>query len=262
MQKQKSRVILIAAGVMVAGSLLLSPLAEPISDSFANRTKPKTNSEHVLKVAQSDRQLAPLLLDKAKLASYLSAELKNLEHVNPKEYYSDVDTLSTPKSDELMRFGLEDLVRVYYLLTALQQPAFRQQIGKELELDTKDRSCEHGGTIHLKSSKRFAVEMIPNDPDPPGEIINEMPGSFRNPDDSYLPKTSQDSPDRLIHFHFHAKYENSSYSSVLSSDDFICGGGAMFSRLGEGQFNADMALYRKNGEKYDRVNLDLGVYSY
>jgi hypothetical protein len=255
MQRQKSGVVLIATGVMLAGSLLLSPLAEPLANSSVNRNKPKTNSEFVLSVAQSDQKLAPLMLNKAKLASFISNELKKVEHVTPtdKDLLKELVFMNSPKASELEQFDQCFLVKVSYLLKALSDKSFVKQIGGELMLDVADGSCEHGGTMFLKRNGKVGLKMIPNDPTAGYEILPSQ--SWAN--NYYFPTSSQYRIDMVFPFHFHVQNVPNNRTASLMPGEFSAPE-AVFSTVGKNKFNVDVGVVLNN----QQVNIDLGVYTY
>lgn len=233
-----------------------------------------TNHEYVSEVARRDINLYPLFENgKRKLAEYISEKLGKVEHTNPDDYYSrfnEVVVMNTPTSDDLMVFQSKYLIRLYYVLQALDTKDFRKRIGKELELDTEDRICEHGGVFHLQSDGTLEVEMLPDiSRSFNGILIDEIGGRFgshqNDPDRQYLPANPEYTLDLLYPFHFHAHKENYPESAAVSFNDFYGGRGLVFTPLGKEQFNVDIALFddvKATNDEIVCVNLDLGVYDY
>ena len=226
------------------------------------------NNNYILEIARKGRDST--VKDKAKVAKFISNRLKELEHINPIFFANtlgaseleEVVTMSVPTTEELNKFDEVQLLQVYLLLKALESPEFRARIGKELELDTKDTTCEHGGVLRLGEKGNVLLEMVPS------ASIGEspFPGMDLPPDMGYSYDVLQTySRDLLFRFHFHALKPDQSFSSSLSGGDWIFGGagGAVFSRIDGKKFNLDVGLSFVDAEgKIVKVNLDLGVYSY
>ena len=253
------------AVVIAASFLSCAPMAERIRKEV-QRIEPilKSNSHYLLSVAKSDSSLAQPL--DSSLADSISKTLESSVPVvgPPVHLHASVrlvDNLSKPRPEDLAHFSEDQLVRVYYLLKALQAQTFRKTIGEELEKDTKDKSREHGLALHLLENGTVIIEMIP---------------SRRIDDDTYCPKKSQFSTNMLLPGHFHAAEEDETKDAVLSGGDWgACKlalfNEALFSRLPGGKFNVDVALWAdrdiRNGNSDNDgsprpVNLDLGVYGY
>lgn len=223
-----------------------------------------TNTDYILEVARWDRKLYPLIENgKRGLADYISRRLAGLEHINPKEYYDYIVVMNTPTPDDLMVFKSKNLIKIYYLLQALSDDEFRERIGKELGLDTKDRMSEHGGVFHLQNDGKLEIEMLSDDSGSVDLILSEGIGFGRSSSDrSYIPAEPEYTLDILLPFHFHAHRENYPQSSAISNQD---GRQTVFTPLGKGRFNVDIGLFDDvkiaNGERV-HVNIDLGTYDY
>jgi hypothetical protein len=257
-------------------------LAEPEESPFwgESRRAPQTNEKYLLEMAENNPRLSFLLdFDAEKLAESLSRSLWTKDHYTPFRYrcetYKDVVVMEIPEIRNLRRFDRLTLIRTYYLLQALADPEFRIKIGKELELDTEDTSCEHGGALHLLPDGKVRIEMLPDDSHNPniGYVIGDGSkfGSMRGrADHRYIPQKPNYKLDLLAMFHFHASQRDYKDSAAASGMDFLRGG-VVFTRMGERRFNADLALYlqlapednREQGPSdFQRINLDLGVYGY
>ena len=207
----------------------------------------EANSRYLVSVAKSDSSLIQPL--KKSLGKSISNMLKSADSSNS-------------VNEDLAQFSEEQLIRVYYLLKALQTQTFRETIGKELEKDTKDKSREHGGALRLLGAGRVLIEMIPGDRLLEASSSN---GSF-SPDNYYMPKKSQFSTTLLLPFHFHSQTEDESKRarfSLLDMASYIAtySNQALFSRLSNRRFKVDVGLW--TGEMIEQqAHLDLGVYRY
>lgn len=227
----------------------------------------RTNYEYVLGVAEKNDALCSLLIKgKEGLAEDISRKLEELDHVNPEGYcdnpfYDDITLMNIPTPEELARFDEVRLIRIFYLLQALSDSDFRQRIGEELEKDTRDYTCEHGGVFHLKTNGSLDIEMLRNTQNDPNVDLIIINYAHYIPDKNYCPETPKYTLDILTGFHFHARQENFVESSALSHNDFLMEQ-AVFTRLGKNKFNADIGLFYKENDKVHKANLDLGVYGY
>lgn len=253
---RKAKWPLYLGGALLTGLLSFSD----IRDSTVGQ--PKTNREYVLAAARNDESLAGFFEgNNAYLAEKICKRLHELDHINPEGYekiwgLEEVWVMNKPAVSELMVLDTLPLIRTYYLLEALRRPDFRNQLGLELELDTEDYTGEHGGYLHLESSA--TVEVVPN------ENESNMALDFHdyNPDGTYTPGRPKKTLDILFPFHFHAREADYSGHSALSSQDFFWGSGAVFTRTGENEFNADVGLFTSKDGRRIPVNIDLGIYKY
>jgi hypothetical protein len=200
----------------------------------------QTNSKYVKMVAKG--------LKKNKLVEEISEMLYRADHVNPEFYNGEFETMDTPTTHELMKFKKKALIKVYYLLHALDDSDFKQKIGEELEIDRYDTSSEYGGILHLLENGDVGIQMLPSDPSKCSLDARSWFSSLADyfyclPDVGYV-------VDRLAVFHFHSNRQ----STALSSSDV----GVLFTRIDENTFNVGYSLHSE-GKNY---NLDLGVYRY
>lgn len=257
----------VAAGGVALASFESPRLVESIiRPAYAAEKSKDTPSSYFQRIAKEDKELAPLLENNCQgLRDYISDALSKVKHVSPKGYpkdYAKKMLWEKPSSKQLEELNEVQLIKIYYLLKTLPDPAFRAQVGSELEKDTADISCEHGGVLWLRTGKAV-MEMIPNEEIPEGEV------SFKshNPDRTYNPKWTPDNANILGLFHFHA-IEFGFEDSALSSGDMFNArpyGFAeyfLFSRPDSTHFNVDMGIALKRNGKWEVIDIDLGVYSH
>lgn len=225
------------------------------------------NEDYIMQQALKNKHLSKLLENEgAALAEYISNYLKRINHVNPEEHPykngSDVQIWSTPLAQQILGCGLDIQVRIYFLLEALKIDEFREELGRELERDTEDTRCEHGGALHLKPDGILEIEMIPC------EVFDGFSWSglqlrYVKADRTYIAARNPDPAiDVLLLFHFHARLVEFVYKSMLAPNDIAFTNFLVFTRIGENRFNVDIDPVCENHEKRFRVNLDLGIYSY
>lgn len=230
---------------------VLAGCNKPVEEVPIVQILPQTNSEYIKMVAEISGD-AIIINGKYKLAAYISERLSEVEHINPEPYKGSAAIMDTPTAEELMRFDEENLIKVYYLLQSFYDSSFRQKIGKELELDRNDTSCEHGGVLYLLENGDVEVKMLSHDPLKCSMDFTSKIGSLA--DYRYCPPDINVTVGELTVFHLHSHKEYNIQSTALSPGD----GGLVFSRVGEGRFNVDIALLNKA----QIIHLDLGVYNY
>ncbi|MFA6530413.1 MAG: hypothetical protein WCT31_01690 [Candidatus Micrarchaeia archaeon] len=253
----------VAAGGVVLASFECPRLVESIiRPVYASEKSKDTPASYFQRIAKDNSELAPLLENNCQgLRDYLSGALAKLKHATPKDYPKNVFWVK-PSSKQLAVLNELQLIKIYYLLKSLSNPAFRAQIGKELEKDTADTSCEHGGVFLFRSGK-VAIEMVPNEEIPEGEISI---GSH-NPDRGYNPERIPHVLNMLGLFHFHARQFGLEYSALSGGDTLEARPYGftehfVFSRPDASHFNVDMGIALKRKGKWEVIDIDLGVYSH
>jgi len=253
--------------ITLCGLLLgLATSASAKEDSVAIPPYPtavaETNSEYVQEVGKGINVLIETFYNgSCVLAGEIAEKLANAEFVNPTgEFYSE-ELWNNPSKEDLEQISSGQLIRTYALMNALSKPEFREKIGEELVLDTQDKSGEHGGVLRLNPDGSVKVEMIKNT-FRCGQMEIRIGSHGCDADKHYSPDSIGYRLDILLPFHFHAIEIEYSKSAALSGGDFFWGPQAVFTSVGEGKFNVDVALFYKKDEKPVSVNLDLGVYHY
>lgn len=259
------RKILIGTASLVAAACLA--FAKPQPEQLV-----KNLSNHFVHVAHADKELVPLLKkDNEGLRKRIADALGKLNHLTPKNYVSDYPEISVwekPTASQLSELTTVQLVKIHYMLKALEDPEFRKRMQNELELDTADKTGEHGGVFCLRSGK-ITVQMLPHVDR--GNPYDYEVGSWRyDPDANYSPDSVPVTKDLMGMFHFHARELTVRQSAFSSTDFFVTGSwlgfteSFLFSRPTSFAFNVDMMLIlvEDNGTKIKKkIDLDLGVYT-
>lgn len=199
-----------------------------------------------------DTEIGELLKNRLTLVNSIYGNIQDKKYFYRKKdnslYFNEKETLK-----QLVEFNIADLTKIYVLTEMLKSEEFCNKLGKEMGLDFKDKTTEHGGYFKLNINSDTGSYNL--------EIINMVPTEIGDDkgNETYFGPEELYNPENFLDYHFHACADDDSLYAGPSDMDLFTSNdketsSIVVTRLDEKIFDVDFY------DCYFDV-VDLGVYN-